>query len=67
MHDYLLGWGSLALINAALANIDGRGALKYFLGSLFFGPIITIVLAATKRSGTGGLDQSDLWNGRGKA
>ena len=32
---YVLGWGSLALINAALANIDGRGPLKYFLGSWF--------------------------------
>jgi hypothetical protein len=66
MHDYLLGWGSLALINAALANIDGRGALKYLLGSLVFGPIITIVLAVTKQADAGGLEQSDLWNGRRK-
>jgi hypothetical protein len=66
MHDYLLGWGSLALINAALANIDGRGALKYLLGSLVFGPIITIVLAVTKQADAGGLEQSELWNGRRK-
>jgi hypothetical protein len=66
MHDYLLGWGSLALINAALANIDGRGALKYLLGSLVFGPFITIVLAVTKQAEAGGLEQSDLWNGRRK-
>ena len=47
MDEYALGWGSLALVNAALANAAGRGPLKYFLGSLFLGPIITIILAAT--------------------
>jgi hypothetical protein len=35
MDTFVVGWGSLALINAALANIDERGPLKYFLGSLF--------------------------------
>ena len=64
MNEYFLGWGSLALINAALAGIDGRGPLKYFLGSLFLGPFITIVLAVTREADDGRLKQVDLWRGR---
>ena len=64
MGEYFIGWGGLALINAALANSDGRGPLKYFLGSLFLGPIITIILAATRDNGDGHLTQVDLWKGR---
>ncbi len=64
METYFLGWGSLALINAALAGIDGRGPLKYFLGSLFLGPFMTIILAATREDDDGRLKQVDLWNGK---
>lgn len=64
MSFYFVGWGGLALINAALANIDGRGPLKYFLGSLFFGPLVTLVLAVTREAGTGNLQQVDLLKGR---
>jgi hypothetical protein len=48
MENYFLGWGTLVLINTALANIDGRSPLAYFVGSLFFGPILTLVLGVTK-------------------
>jgi len=64
MDAYFLGWGSLALINAALAGIDGRGPLKYFLGSLFLGPFVTIILAATREGDDGRLKQVDLWRGK---
>ncbi len=64
MSEYVVGWGSLALLNAALANMDGRGPLKYFLGSLFLGPIVTIILAATTEDPGGQLRQVDLWRGR---
>ena len=64
MSEYFIGWGGLALINAALAGIDGRGPLKYFMGSLLLGPIITILLAATKEADDGRLRQVDLWKGR---
>ncbi len=50
MDQYILGWGTLALINGALANIDGRSPLAYLIGSLFFGPILTFALAVTKYS-----------------
>ena len=39
MTEYFVGWGGLALINAALANLDGRSPLKYFLGSLVLGAV----------------------------
>ena len=63
MDEYALGWGSLAFVNAALANAAGRGPLKYFLGSLFLGPIITIILAATYEDSQGRLRLSELWKG----
>ena len=59
-----LGWGSLALINAALANIDRRGPLKYFLVSLLLGPFVTLLLAATRENDAGDLRQVDVWSGR---
>ncbi len=63
MSEYALGWGSLAVINAALANASGRGSLKFFLGSLFLGPIITIILAGTYEDNQGRLRLSELWKG----
>ncbi len=35
MDTFFVGWGALALINAALANIDGRSSLRYFSGRCF--------------------------------
>jgi hypothetical protein len=64
MDAYVVGWGGLALINAALANIDGRGPLKFLLASLVGGPIVTVLLAATREDDKGDLRQVDLWNGR---
>lgn len=64
MADYFVGWGGLALINAALANIDGRGPLKYFLASLLLGPFLTIILAGTREDKNGSLRQIDIWKGR---
>jgi hypothetical protein len=64
MDTFFVGWGGLALINAALANIDGRGPLKYFLGSLLLGPLITLILATTREADAGVLRQVDLWGGR---
>ena len=63
MQEYVVGWGTLALINAAIANADGRGPLKYFIGSIFLGPIITIILAATREGEKSHLRQVDIWRG----
>jgi len=45
-------------------SVAGRVSLKYFVGSLLFGPIVTIVLAATRQDKAAALRQVDLWKGR---
>ncbi len=42
---YAVGWGSLALINAVLAQSKNRNGLVWFLASLVVGPLVTLVLA----------------------
>jgi hypothetical protein len=44
--EYGIGWGSLALINAGLAQGKNRSALNWFLLSLILGPIATFLLVA---------------------
>ncbi|BFM22352.1 antitermination protein NusB [Gilvimarinus japonicus] len=41
---YVVGWGTLALINAGLAQGKNRSGLGWFLLSLLLGPIATLVL-----------------------
>ena len=51
--DYVIGWGTLALINAGLAQGKGRSGVIWFLVSLVAGPLATfliVVLSTTKRS-----------------
>lgn len=64
MDTLFAGWGGLALINAALANIDRRSPMKYFLGSLVIGPLITLMLATTREDEAGVARAVDLWTGR---
>ncbi len=64
MDTFFVGWGGLALINAALANIDRRSPLKYFLGSLVLGPLITLMLATTRQDEAGVARAVDLVNGK---
>jgi len=42
--EYGIGWGSLALINAGLAQGKNRSGLNWFLLSLLFGPVATFCL-----------------------
>lgn len=42
--SYFVGWGTLALINAGLAQGKGRRGLIWFLVSLLLGPIATLLL-----------------------
>jgi hypothetical protein len=45
MHrEYAIGWGTLALINAGLAQGKGRSGLGWFLASLLLGPIATFLI-----------------------
>ena len=44
--SYAVGWGTLALINAGLAQTRRRSGLSWFLVSLLLGPIATFLLVA---------------------
>lgn len=46
MHNsgYFVGWGTLALLNAGIAQGKNRGGLSWFLISLLFGPVATFLL-----------------------
>ena len=41
---YAIGWGSLALINAGLAQSKNRSGLNWFLLSLLLGPLGTLFI-----------------------
>jgi hypothetical protein len=41
---YVVGWGTLALINAGLAQGKNRSGLGWFFASLLLGPLSTIGL-----------------------
>ncbi len=42
--SYAVGWFTLSLINAGLAQTKNRSALLWWLASLFFGPICTLLI-----------------------
>lgn len=42
----VVGWGTLAMINAGLAQGKNRSGLNWFLISLLLGPIATFLLVA---------------------
>lgn len=46
---WVAGWGTLALINAGLAQGKNRRGLIWFLLSLVFGPLATLVLVLLPR------------------
>jgi len=41
---YFVGWGTLSLINAGLAQAKGRSGLAWWLLSLLLGPIATFLI-----------------------
>jgi hypothetical protein len=43
---FFVGWGTLALINAGIAQGKNRSGLNWFLLSLVFGPLATFALVA---------------------
>jgi len=42
--EYAVGWFTLSLINAGLAQSKGRSGLAWWLGSLLLGPIGTLLI-----------------------
>ena len=54
--QFFVGWGTLSLINAGLAQSKGRSGLLWWLISLFIGPIATFLIVVLPRVGPGPLD-----------
>lgn len=48
-NEFYAGWGTLALINAGLAQGKGRSGLAWFLVSLLLGPVATFLLVLFER------------------
>ena len=42
--EYAVGWFTLSLDNSGLAQTKGRSGLGWWLASLFFGPICTLLI-----------------------
>ncbi len=42
--EFAVGWSTLALINAGLAQGKSRSGLAWFVVSLFLGPIATLII-----------------------
>ena len=42
--DFFVGWGTLSLINAGLAQSKGRSGLLWCIASLFIGPLATLLI-----------------------
>ena len=41
---YYVGWGTLSLINAGLAQTKNRSGLLWFAASIFLGPVATFLI-----------------------
>ncbi len=42
--EFFVGWGTLSLINAGLAQSKGRSGFLWWLASLIFGPLATLLI-----------------------
>ncbi len=47
--QFFVGWGTLSLINAGLAQAKGRSGFTWWLISLFLGPIATLLIVILPR------------------
>jgi hypothetical protein len=42
--EFFVGWGTLSLINAGLAQSKGRSGAGWWFASIFIGPIATLLI-----------------------
>lgn len=47
--EFYVGWGTLALINAGLAQGKNRSGFNWFLASILLGPIATFLLVISDK------------------
>ena len=51
MHaEFFVGWGTLSLINAGLAQAKGRSGVVWWLLSVLLGPIATFLIVALPKA-----------------
>jgi hypothetical protein len=48
-NTYVVGWGTLCLINAGLAQAKGRSGLLWGMLSLLLGPVATLLIVVLDR------------------
>ena len=48
--EFVVGWGTLALINAGLAQGKSRSGLGWFVASLFLGRLATLILVLVEKN-----------------
>lgn len=48
-NGYFVGWGTLSLINAGIAQGKNRSGLNWFLLSLLLGPLATLILVVSEK------------------
>ncbi|MFC5649499.1 hypothetical protein ACFPYJ_10210 [Paenibacillus solisilvae] len=48
-NGYAIGWGTLALINAGLAQSKNRSGLNWFFISLFIGPLAALFIVVWEK------------------
>jgi len=46
---YAIGWGTLAFINAGLAQGKNRSGLSWFVASLLLGPVATFLIVVLEK------------------
>ena len=46
--EYAIGWGTLAMINAGLAQSKNRSGFLWFFGSLLLVPIATVLIVVSE-------------------
>ena len=52
--EFFVGWGTLALINAGLAQSKNRSGLLWWAGSLLLGPLATLLIVILPKVPTAG-------------
>lgn len=57
--NFVVGWGTLALINAGIAQGKNRSGLNWFLLSLLLGPLATFILVLLDKLNSYSLPPSD--------
>jgi len=46
---FVVGWGTLSIINAGLAQSKGRSGLRWWLLSLLLGPVATLLIVVLNK------------------